>query len=439
MRHTQGDQWDLLLLYPMGSFHEYYEPGRTDRRLESGTQKGMSERHLKDEVDRLTSWRDEMFVRGPESRWWGRASPQRILPHRNVRSPGRSAARTPGGASHGKPLSPGHDRPQNLIFVREAGGPWDSFTLGFYRDLKHYPRAQISLPRPKDEAARAAGFEGADKIGSFLRRFILYHQDTLCVAIGEGFPLTDPEVNEWWRRTKAVLGPPPVRVFGLCPGVCVGPDRLPNWQGVISDFAAQLSQDVKADGSGGITAGIVLGRDLVWAQGFGWADVERGIPAGVNTIYRVGSISKSFTAVALLQLWERGFLELDDRVREVLPELQELRDRPEACRSHHLPPSGQSYGRPDSGAQLEGSTKGPLEFWEDKILSSIPTTAFYAPPGSPTSTPISGSESWGIPSPGRRVFPSWSWLMPASSDPSGMHLVRFRGHPGHGRTAGNRL
>ena len=30
------------------------------------------------------------------------------------------------------------DRPQNLIVVREAGGPWDSFTLGFYRDIKHY-------------------------------------------------------------------------------------------------------------------------------------------------------------------------------------------------------------------------------------------------------------------------------------------------------------
>ena len=58
-----------------------------------------------------------------------------------------------------------------------------------------------------------------------------------------------------------------------------------------------------------------MGRDLVWAQGFGWADVERGIPAGVNTIYRTGSISKSFTAVALLQLWERGFLDLDGEVK----------------------------------------------------------------------------------------------------------------------------
>ncbi len=70
-----------------------------------------------------------------------------------------------------------------------------------------------------------------------------------------------------------------------------------------------------------------MGRDLVWAQGFGWADVERGIPAGVNSIYRVGSISKSFTAVALLQLWERGYLGLDDTVREVLPEL-DLRGSP---------------------------------------------------------------------------------------------------------------
>ena len=36
----------------------------------------------------------------------------------------------------------------------------------------------------EDRAAKEAGFEGADQIGAFLRRFILYHRDTLCVSIG---------------------------------------------------------------------------------------------------------------------------------------------------------------------------------------------------------------------------------------------------------------
>ncbi len=75
------------------------------------------------------------------------------------------------------------DRPQNLIFVREAGGPWDSFTLGFYRDLKHYSESADIPAEAADRAAKTAGFEGGDRIGSYLRRLILYHRDTLCVAI----------------------------------------------------------------------------------------------------------------------------------------------------------------------------------------------------------------------------------------------------------------
>lgn len=165
------------------------------------------------------------------------------------------------------------------------------------------------------------------------------------------------------------------------PQVCLGQVESEDWQEAISAFARKLSQDVLADGTGGITAGIVLGRDLVWAQGFGWADVDRRIPAGVNSIYRVGSISKSFTAVALLQLWERGFLDLDQEVREVLPELGELQDRPpgsDPITFRHLASHTAGLIREPS---LEGSTEGPLEFWEERLLASIPTTAFYAPPG----------------------------------------------------------
>ncbi len=167
----------------------------------------------------------------------------------------------------------------------------------------------------------------------------------------------------------------------VCPEICFAQIDSADWQEALSAFAGKLAQDVEADGTGGITAGVVMGRDLVWAQGFGWADVEKGIPAGVNTIYRVGSISKSFTAVALLQLWERGYLDLDQEVREVLPEFGQIQGRSQGADPvtfRHLASHTAGLVRePD----LEGSTDGPLEFWEDKILASIPTTAFYAPPG----------------------------------------------------------
>jgi hypothetical protein len=184
MRHTQGDQWDLLLMYPMGSFHEYYEPARTERRLDSGTQKGLSERDLKREADRLTSWRDEMFVRGPEPSVVGPAFGENDFYHIEmfVALAGRQRDLLEERRMENHYLGE-LGRPQNLIFVREAGGPWDSFTLGFYRDLKHYSESADIPAAEEDRAAEAAGFGGADQIGAYLRRFILYHRDTLCVSI----------------------------------------------------------------------------------------------------------------------------------------------------------------------------------------------------------------------------------------------------------------
>ena len=65
-----------------------------------------------------------------------------------------------------------------------------------------------------------------------------------------------------------------------------------------------------------------VGRDgeVLWRRAMGRADVERGEPATTDHVYRIGSITKTFTAVAILQLREAGRLQLDDPVRKLLPE-----------------------------------------------------------------------------------------------------------------------
>jgi len=184
MRHTQGDQWDLMVLYPMRSFHEYYEPERTTRRNEYGVWKGLSYEQLQFEAGLLTSYREEVFVRGPGPEMLEEAFSRNAFYHAEmfVALPGRRARLLEERRMENRFLRT-LGRPENLIFVREAGGPWDSFTLGFYRNLQHY--AEVSELRSDDEemAARAAGFEGADRIGNYLRSLILYHHDTLAVAI----------------------------------------------------------------------------------------------------------------------------------------------------------------------------------------------------------------------------------------------------------------
>lgn len=69
-------------------------------------------------------------------------------------------------------------------------------------------------------------------------------------------------------------------------------------------------------------AGIALvdGQNVVWKQGFGYADKAAGTAATADTVFQVGSISKPFVAMALMQLVEQGKLDLDKPLTTYLPE-----------------------------------------------------------------------------------------------------------------------
>lgn len=66
----------------------------------------------------------------------------------------------------------------------------------------------------------------------------------------------------------------------------------------------------------GLSAAVILDQEILWSRGFGYADVARRIPATPETIYRVGSITKLFTATMLMQLRDEGKLQLDDPLTE---------------------------------------------------------------------------------------------------------------------------
>lgn len=60
----------------------------------------------------------------------------------------------------------------------------------------------------------------------------------------------------------------------------------------------------------------------LWIAGLGEADIEQRTPADENTLFRIGSVSKMFAALAVLKLQEEGKLSLDDKVRDLVPEIQ---------------------------------------------------------------------------------------------------------------------
>lgn len=88
-----------------------------------------------------------------------------------------------------------------------------------------------------------------------------------------------------------------------------------------ADFAAidaYVTNQMNRRGIPGMALGIVQGNRIAHLQGFGVAD-ETGRPVTVQTQFRIGSITKSFTALAIMQLVEAGKIELDAPVRRYLP------------------------------------------------------------------------------------------------------------------------
>ncbi|MEP7373972.1 MAG: serine hydrolase domain-containing protein [Chitinophagaceae bacterium] len=69
----------------------------------------------------------------------------------------------------------------------------------------------------------------------------------------------------------------------------------------------------------GISVSIVQDQELLFSKGYGYADVEKKIPMTAETICSICSISKLFTSVAVMQLWEKGMLRLDDSLKALLP------------------------------------------------------------------------------------------------------------------------
>jgi CubicO group peptidase (beta-lactamase class C family) len=68
-----------------------------------------------------------------------------------------------------------------------------------------------------------------------------------------------------------------------------------------------------------LSAGVVVGDDLVWAKGYGTIDAQHTVPATPKTIYSICSISKLFTSVSLMQQYDAGKVRLDDPITTYLP------------------------------------------------------------------------------------------------------------------------
>lgn len=177
MRHSQGDRWDLLILYPMGNYSQYFRGERVAGREKAA---GPWSEKLHQDI----AWQEDVFAYGPPIEEVRKAFSGAGFFHVEMFQalPGREA-----GLYKEREMENGYARavkePENLIFIRDQGAAWDLFTIGCFRDLKHYAESANVSREDQEAAARAAGFESSSQIGPYLRTFIALHHDTLAVAV----------------------------------------------------------------------------------------------------------------------------------------------------------------------------------------------------------------------------------------------------------------
>jgi CubicO group peptidase (beta-lactamase class C family) len=150
---------------------------------------------------------------------------------------------------------------------------------------------------------------------------------------------------------------------------------------VITEFGKQLSDDIRKDNlHGSISTAIIKNDRVIWAGAFGYARVNSDAAADTSTIYRIGSITKTFTVVILMQLVEEGKVKLDDPVENYVPEIRSLKGYSDKTKITLRQLASHTAGLEREPAKADANI-GPLEEWESKTLSCIPYTSFSSSPG----------------------------------------------------------
>ncbi len=153
----------------------------------------------------------------------------------------------------------------------------------------------------------------------------------------------------------------------------LAPDKHKHIEQAVAKFMA-------ATHAPGVSVAVVENGQYEWSGGFGMADLEGSVPATSQTLYRLASVSKPLTAVGVMQLWERGKLDLDAPVQRYCPAFPQ-KEAPITTRQllSHL--GGVRHYRSDSNDDPE---IGNIKHFDDPIrggLSFFANDPLVAKPG----------------------------------------------------------
>jgi CubicO group peptidase (beta-lactamase class C family) len=168
--------------------------------------------------------------------------------------------------------------------------------------------------------------------------------------------------------------------LSLCP--CLGWTAVAVHQCGTEAIDTLASIELRQDDVGAVTAGVVSGEKLAWTKSYGYADMEHKIPANKDTVYRIGSITKQFTALMLLQLVEQGKVQLSDPVEKYFPEINRVPGQiggEAPITIGQLATHTSGLGR--EPADLAKYVSGSVSDWEAILISALPQVKYDFRPG----------------------------------------------------------
>jgi CubicO group peptidase (beta-lactamase class C family) len=94
----------------------------------------------------------------------------------------------------------------------------------------------------------------------------------------------------------------------------------PKWAAAVDQGRLAARAGLVTQNLPGLSVAVGVGGDIVWAEGFGWADMEKRVPVAPGMRFRIGHTSKALTSAAVGLLLENGRLHLEDEIQTCVPE-----------------------------------------------------------------------------------------------------------------------
>ena len=151
---------------------------------------------------------------------------------------------------------------------------------------------------------------------------------------------TDGEPGRWKQRALTLIGAGVFVLFlaglGIYTFVMAVSTRLhpnpedvpsvalaaasPKWAAAVDQARQSARAGLAGQNLPGLSVAVGVGGDIVWAEGFGWADMEKRVPVSPAMRFRIGHTSKALTSAAVGLLLEKGRLRLEDEIQAYVPE-----------------------------------------------------------------------------------------------------------------------